>query len=93
MDQQMLDYYRAMFPGQIAMGMGNAPSGANAQAGQANAVTKLMLALMQQRAMQKYKQQYPQQPAVPSQSQPVTTNAPGGVSDGVPGGMVGVPGQ
>lgn len=91
MDQQTLDYYKAMFPGQMAMGMGNAPGGTTPQAGQANALTKLMLALMQQRAMQKYKQQYPQQ-TTPTQTQPVTTNAPGGVAAGIPGGP-GVPDQ
>lgn len=71
--QQMLDYYRASFPGMMAAQMGNAPAGTNGQAGGANALSKIMLALMQQKAMQKYKQQYPNNPVM---TQGVTPSAP-----------------
>jgi hypothetical protein len=94
-DPQMLAYYKAQFPGQLAMGMGNAPAGTNSGAGAANGLTKLMMALMQARAMQQYNKKYPQQPATPAipntptPTQDQTSSAPGGM----PGGMVGVPDQ
>lgn len=89
----MLAYYKTKFPGQLAMGMGNAPAGANKGAGDVNAMSKLAMALMQRNAMQKYNQQYPQQnalptpntqPPVPAQGQ--TLSSPVG-----PGGQMTVP--
>lgn len=83
---QQLALYQATFPGMAAANMGNAPAGTTPQAGQSNAMTKLILAMMQARAMQKYRQQYPgqQQPQVlntipPTQGQ--TLSAPGGLGD------------
>lgn len=74
--QQMLAYYKAQFPGQMAMGMGNAPAGTNKGAGDANAMSKLAMALMQRNAMQKYNQQYPQQQAAPIAQTPPPTAVP-----------------
>ena len=73
---QMLAYYKSQFPGQVAMGMGNAPGGTTQSAGAGNAVSKLVLALMQQKASQKYKQQYPQQGAQNQQGQTLAAPPP-----------------
>ena len=87
--QQMLAYYKAQFPGQIAAGMGNAPVGTNSGAGAANGMSKLLMALMQQNAMKKYQQQYGPKP-VPQASQGQTLSAPTPTG---PGGQIGVPDQ
>ena len=88
--QQMLAFYKAQFPGQLAMGMGNAPAGTNAGAGDVNAMSKLAMALMQRNNMKKYSQQYPQQLAVPpSPSQGQTLSFPG--MSVAPGGGGGTP--
>lgn len=84
MDQQLVDYYRAMFPGQMAMTMGNAPTGSNTGAGAGNAMTKLALAMMQANRMKKYQQQYPQQAAAPV---PNTTPPTQGQTLATPGGL------
>ncbi len=76
--QQMLAYYKAQFPGQMAMGMGNAPAGTNTGAGDVNAMSKLAMALMQRNAMQKYQQKYPQQAAPVIPQTPVPTPVPQG---------------
>lgn len=90
MDQQLLDYYHAMFPGQMVSNMGNAPQGTNSTAGGANAVTKLALAMMQANRMKQYQQKYPQQPAPQA---PGTTPPVQGQTLAMPGGMPGVPDQ
>jgi hypothetical protein len=90
--QQMLAMYKAQFPGQMAASMGNAPAGTTQGAGAANGLSKLALAMIQQKRMQQLKQQLAQPqaataPAVPPPGQGQTLSAP-------PAGMpVGVPTQ
>jgi len=87
---QMLAMYKSQFPTQAGLGMGNAPAGTTAGAGAANGLSKLMLALMQQKANQQYKLKYPQQQAapVPNTTPPVPSQ---GISPAAPpmGGGVG----
>lgn len=90
---QQLALYQAQFPGMMAANMGNAPAGTNQSAGTANALTKLVAALMQKRAMDQYRQKYgqQQQPTPVANAQPpvspqgTTLSSPGGLGAGVPG--------
>jgi len=79
----------AQLPGQLAMGMGNAPQGTGSGAGAANALTKLAMAMMQRRRMQQYQQQYGQ-PQVPTPGQGQTLSGPVDNSS-APVGMMGPP--
>jgi hypothetical protein len=62
---QQQAYQNAQAPQQAALGMGNAPVGTNTTAGGANALAKLVLAMMSRKRMQDYNQQYPQQGTTP----------------------------
>ncbi len=87
---QLLAYYKAQFPGQMAMSLGNAPTGTDKGAGTSNGIAKIAMALMQRNAMQKYNQQYPQQTAPAIPQTPVPTPVPQGQTLG---GATPMPGQ
>lgn len=75
-------YSQAQAPMAAAKALGNAPAGTNTTAGGVNALSKLMLALMQRKRMQDYMSQYPQQgtTAMGGASTPAPMT-PGGAGD------------
>lgn len=91
MDQnQLADYYAAMFPGQIRQSMaGGAPAGANKTAGVVNGVSQMALAMLQNKRMKDYQQKYGQarggQPlSVPGTPSGQTLSTPGGLGGAMP---------
>lgn len=74
--QQMLAMYKAQFPGQMAASMGNAPAGTTQGAGMSNGLSKLALAMIQQKRMQQLKQQLAPKTQAPTPSQGQTLSAP-----------------